>query len=73
MKTIHNPITYNNAIKFIVKDKENDFFNAIANGQFTTYNLKGEPIKTIDAIKLGCNNVFFEMAEIHEFIKEIKC
>jgi hypothetical protein len=67
---IHNPIKYNDAIKYIVKDKEQDFFDYFLSGDLTTYNLKGEPIKTDVAVKLGPKKVWFETEEIKDFIYE---
>lgn len=72
MNTIHNPIKYNEAIKFIVKDKEQDFFNAFSDGFFTTYDLKGKPISIEKAVKLGSKKVFFETEEIKDFMYKIK-
>lgn len=68
MQLIHNPIKYNEAIKFIVKDKEQEFFDAFSDGLFTTYDLKGNLISTEKAIKLGRKKVFFECEQIKDFI-----
>jgi hypothetical protein len=68
MEKIVNPIKYNDAIKFIVKDKEQEFFNSLINGDFTTYDLKGNLIETEIALNVGADNVYFETEQIKDFI-----